>query len=102
MESHIAARAALVHGLPFAALRVVSDDAQRTLPPAAQVAMHPSGGINMPAVLGSVLRAPMQVLPLIRTAWEAEIAFAKLLLCCGTLRAGFARSNFGALSLDAA
>jgi hopanoid-associated phosphorylase len=87
MESHVAARVALAHGLPFAALRVVSDDAHRSLPHAAQIAMHPSGGVDVPAVLRSVLRAPLQILPLIRTAWEAEIAFAALLRCCGVLHA---------------
>lgn len=100
LESHVAARAALMHGLPFAALRIVSDGAQRDLPHAAQVAMHPSGGVNLPAVLRSVARAPLQVLPLIRTAWEAEIAFSVLLRCCSVLHAGFARANLGELALD--
>jgi len=102
MESHVAARAAMAHGLPFAALRVVSDDAHRNLPHAAQVALHPSGGVNLPAVLRSVLRAPLQILPLMRTAWEAEIAFAALLRCCGVLHAGIARANLGELALDMA
>jgi len=102
MESHVAARAALAHGLPFAALRVVSDGANRSLPHAAQVALHPSGGVDMPAVLRSVLRAPLQILPLMRTAWEAEIAFAKLLFCLGALRPGFARPKPAGFSLDAA
>jgi adenosylhomocysteine nucleosidase len=102
MESHVAARAALAHGLPFAALRVVSDGAHRSLPHAAQVALQRSGGVDMPAVLRSVLRAPLQILPLIRTAWEAEIAFAALLRCCGMLHAGFARTNIGELALDVA
>jgi len=47
MESHVAARAARSRGLPFAALRVVSDAADRTLPPAACVALNPSGGIDL-------------------------------------------------------
>jgi hypothetical protein len=102
MESHIAARAAKSHGLPFAALRIVSDGAQRTLPAAARIALHPSGGIDLSAVLRSIIRAPAQILPLMRTAWEAEIAFAKLLFCCGTLNTGFARTNLGEISLDAA
>ena len=102
MESHVAARAALAHGLPFAAVRVVSDGAHRSLPHAAQVALHPSGGVDVRAVLRSVLRTPLQILPLIRTAWEAEIAFAALLRCCGMLHAGFARTNLGELALDVA
>jgi hopanoid-associated phosphorylase len=102
MESHVAARVATAHGLPLAVLRVVSDGAHRSLPHAAQIAMHPSGGVDVPAVLRSVLRAPLQILPLIRTAWEAEIAFAALLRCCGVLHAGFARANLGELVLDVA
>lgn len=100
MESHVAARTAQAHGYPFAAVRVVSDEAHRTLPHAAQVALHPSGGVNRLAVLRSVLRAPLQIPLLIRTAWEAEIAFAALLRCCGVLHAGFARANLRELALD--
>ena len=102
MESHVAARAALAHGLPFAALRVVSDGAHRTLPPAARVALHPSGGIDMPAVLRSILRAPQQIVPLMRTAWEAEIAFAKLLSCCGIVHNVFTRTARAQLPLETA
>ena len=102
MESHVAARTALAHGLPFAAVRVVSDGAHRTLPDAARIALHPTGGVDRLAVLRSVMRAPLQIAPLIRTAWEAEIAFAALLRCCGMLHAGFARANLGELAVDVA
>jgi hopanoid-associated phosphorylase len=102
MESHVAARSAATHGLPFAALRIVSDGAHRSLPHAAQVALHPSGGVDMAAVFRSITRAPVQILPLIRTAWEAEIAFAALLRCCGMLHAGFAPANLGEFALDMA
>ena len=100
MESHIAARVARVHGVPFAALRVVSDAAHRTLPPAAHVALHPSGRIDMAAVLRSLLRAPLQIPALIRTAWEAEIAFATLLRCRSVLDGGFAGADLGQFALD--
>ena len=102
MESHIAARFARLQGLPFAALRVVSDAAGRTLPDAARVGMHSSGSgaFDVPAVLRSLLRAPAQLPALIRTAWEAEIAFAALLRCRRVLHAGFARADFGELALD--
>lgn len=102
MESHVAARMALAHRLPFAALRVVSDDAHTTLPHAARIALDPSGGVNRLAVLQSILRAPLQIPPLIRTAWEAEIAFASLFRCCGMLHAGLARANLGELAVDMA
>ncbi|WP_338663980.1 hopanoid-associated phosphorylase [Pararoseomonas sp. SCSIO 73927] len=79
MESHVAARVAARHGLPFAAARVVSDGADRSLPPAARVGMRPDGGMDLPAVLLSLARNPLQLPALIRTGWEAERAFRALL-----------------------
>jgi len=78
MESHIAARVAARHGLPFAALRVVSDAADTTLPPAALAGMRPDGGIAIGAVLASLAQNPAQILALIRTARDAEKAFRTL------------------------
>ena len=102
MESHVAARIASSSGLPFAALRVVSDAAHRTLPPAARVALKPCGGIDLVSVLRSLLRAPLQIPALIRTALEAEIAFAALLRCRYVLHAGFSGADLGELALDVA
>jgi adenosylhomocysteine nucleosidase len=79
MESHLAARVARRHGLPFAAARVISDAAHRTLPPAARVGMRLDGGVDVPAVLGSLFVKPWQLPALIRTGWEAEQAFRALL-----------------------
>jgi hopanoid-associated phosphorylase len=79
VESHLAARAARRHGLPFAAARVISDAAHRTLPPAARVGMRADGGIDLTAVLRSLLTAPWQLPALIRTGLEAETAFRALL-----------------------
>jgi hopanoid-associated phosphorylase len=79
MESHIAARIARRHGLPFAAARVISDAADRSLPPAARVGMRPDGGMDLPAVLLSLLARPLQLPALIRTGLEAERAFRALL-----------------------
>ena len=79
MESHLAARVARRHGLPFAAARVISDAAHRTLPKAARVGMRLDGGVDLPAVLGSLLARPWQLPALIRTGWEAEQAFRALL-----------------------
>jgi hopanoid-associated phosphorylase len=78
MESHIAARVARRHGLPFAALRVISDPADATLPPAALAGMRPDGGIAVSAILGSLLQNPAQLPALIRTARDAEKAFRAL------------------------
>jgi adenosylhomocysteine nucleosidase len=91
MESHVAARFALVRQLPLAGLRIISDDASHALPPAALVAMKPDGGIALGRVLGSLLRRPWQVPGLIRTARGSNKAFAELLRCrdlCGVGLAG--------------
>lgn len=85
MESHLAARAAMERGVPFAALRVISDTADRSLPPAALVAMKPDGSIALGRVLLSVLRRPSQIPALIRIGRESEKAFAALERCVGAL-----------------
>jgi adenosylhomocysteine nucleosidase len=79
MESHVAARVARHHRLPFVAARVISDAAHRTLPPAALVGMRSDGSVDLPAVLRSLLSAPWQLPALIRTGLEAETAFRALL-----------------------
>jgi hypothetical protein len=79
MESHIAAEAAQRHGLPFAALRFISDDAGRALPKAAQVGMRPDGGMDVGAVLKALAADPREAPALIRTGLEAERAFRALL-----------------------
>ena len=78
LESGVAARVALRHGLPFAAARVISDAADRTLPPAARVGMGPDGRADLRAVLRSLRDDPGQLPALLRTAWEAERAFRAL------------------------
>jgi adenosylhomocysteine nucleosidase len=87
MESHIAAKVACEHALPFAALRVVSDSHRQSLPPAALVAMSRSGKIDVRAVLRSLASRPAQIPALIRTAWEAEKAFQALVRCRHVLTA---------------
>jgi adenosylhomocysteine nucleosidase len=79
MESHVVARVARRHRLPFAVARVVSDGAHRTLPPAARVGMKPDGGMDLAAVLHSLLASPGQLPALIRTGLEAERGFRVLL-----------------------
>jgi hopanoid-associated phosphorylase len=91
MESQVAARFAAKRNLPLAGLRVISDDAAHVLPPAALVAMRLDGGIAIGRVLGSLLRHPLQIPSLIRTARGSNKAFAELLRCrdlCGVGIAG--------------
>lgn len=81
MESHIAARVARAHDLPFACLRVVADPAERRLPPAVLVGMRRDGTLALGAVICSILRQPGQLPSLYRTALDARTAFAALLGC---------------------
>ena len=78
MESHIAAAYAARNGLPFAALRVISDGAGRTLPALAGRAMRPDGSVDALGVLRGLLRDPAQIPGLILTARDAAIAFRRL------------------------
>lgn len=66
MESHVVARIAQEHGLPFAVLRAITDPAETTLPSAARLAMRPDGGIDGFGVFRSILREPGQLPALIR------------------------------------
>lgn len=90
MESAVAGRFALTRKLPFAVLRVISDDANHVLPGAALVAMKPDGGIALGRVLGSLLANPLQIPALIRTARTSGRAFQQLLRCRGLCGVGLA------------
>ena len=90
MESAVAGRFAATRKLPFAVLRVISDDARHVLPDAALVAMKPDGGIALGRVLGSLLRHPWQVPALVRTARTSGKAFKELLRCRGLCGVGLA------------
>jgi len=78
MESHVAARVALAASLPFAALRVVADPADRTLPPAALDGMRPDGSADIGAVLRSLAAQPRQLAGLLRVALDTRAALTAL------------------------
>ena len=88
MESAVAARFAAARNLKLAVLRVISDDAGHTLPPAALVAMKSDGGISLSRVLWSVAKNPLQIPALIRTGRTSNKAFAELLRCRDLLGRG--------------
>jgi hopanoid-associated phosphorylase len=78
MESHVAARVAKRLGLPFAAARVISDAADRSLPPAVKRGMRPDGAMAVGPVLAALARDPRQLPGLIRTGLDAQRAFQAL------------------------
>jgi adenosylhomocysteine nucleosidase len=101
MESHIAARVAARHGLPFAALRVISDRADEALPPAALVGMRSDGGMALGAVLASLARHPGQLPALLHTGASAGRAFRSLKRCHDVLRrGGIGQLDLGKFALD--
>jgi adenosylhomocysteine nucleosidase len=73
-ESHIAAEFACQRGVPFVAVRAVSDSVDKPLPPAALIALDAHGKPNIAAIAKSLLRHPGQIRALIRTAREYKKA----------------------------
>lgn len=93
MESHIAAAYAEESGLPFAALRVISDPACRALPAIAMTAIKPNGDIDLRKVLRGVARNPMSLRALVSTGIDFNRALRSLRGCRSFLlgeQAGFA------------
>jgi adenosylhomocysteine nucleosidase len=81
MESHIAAAYAEESGLPFAALRVISDPASRALPAIAMSAIKPNGDIDLRKVLRGVARNPMSLRALVSTGIDFNRALRSLRGC---------------------
>jgi adenosylhomocysteine nucleosidase len=85
MESHIAAAYADEAGLPFAALRVISDPAHRALPALARSAIKPNGEIDVRKVLRGVVREPRTLRALVSTGLDFNRALKSLRGCRGFL-----------------
>jgi hopanoid-associated phosphorylase len=81
MESHIAAEYAHEHGLPFAAIRAVSDPCTRNLPPIAMDALTPDGKVAVGKVIMGILRDTGQLPALVAAGMDSERAFASLRRC---------------------
>jgi adenosylhomocysteine nucleosidase len=88
MESHIAAAYAAEAGLPFAALRVISDPANRALPALAMTAIKPNGDIDLRKVLSGVARNPSMLRALVSTGIDFNRALRSLRGCRGFLLGG--------------
>ena len=88
MESHIAAAYAVEAGLPFAALRVISDPASRALPALAMSAIKPNGDIDLRKVLRGLARNPLTLRALVSTGIDFNRALRSLRGCRGFLLGG--------------
>ncbi|HEY0235228.1 MAG TPA: phosphorylase [Afipia sp.] len=78
MESHIAARYAEDHGLPFAALRVISDPAHRALPQLAANALKPNGNVDIWKVVRGIARQPSEIRALVHSGRDFNRALRGL------------------------
>src|SRR5207253_5301629 len=85
MESHIAAAYAADAGLPFAALRVISDPASRALPALARAAIKPNGDIDLRKILRGLARNPTTLRALVSTGLDFNRALRSLRGCRGFL-----------------
>ena len=88
MESHIAAAYAAEAGLPFAALRVISDPASRALPALARTAIKPNGEIDLGMILRGLARNPRALRGLVSTGIDFNRALKSLRGCRGFLLGG--------------
>jgi adenosylhomocysteine nucleosidase len=88
MESHIAAAYAAEAGLPFAALRVISDPASRALPALARSAIKPNGEIDLRKIFHGVVRNPRTLRALVSTGIDFNRALRSLRGCRGFLLGG--------------
>src|ERR1700687_4247949 len=88
MESHIAAAYAAEMGLPFAALRVISDPASRALPAVVMAAIKPNGDIDLRNILRGVARNPRTLRSLVSTGIDFNRALRSLRGCRGFLLGG--------------
>jgi uridine phosphorylase len=78
MESHVVARVALAHGLPFAVARVVLDPFDTRVPDAAMAGLLEDGSTHVMPVLRALMKAPRDILPLAKLAWNARTAHRSL------------------------
>ena len=81
MESHIAADYAAAANLPFAALRVISDPANRSLPQMVATAIKPNGDVDLKKVLGGLARHPTSIRSLVSTGIDFNKALRSLRGC---------------------
>ncbi|WP_201159342.1 phosphorylase [Rhodoplanes elegans] len=96
MESHIVAEIGAAHALPVAAIRVITDPADRALPKAALAAMRPNGTTDILAMVRQVMRQPKELPALMRTALDARAARATLVRGRRLLGPGLGLAEFAA------
>ncbi len=96
MESHIAAHYAEDNGLPFAAVRVISDPASRSLPALAMDALKPDGKVDLWKVMRGIAINPMAIPALVSAGRDFNRALRSLSGCRSLLLGAGTGSLVGA------
>ncbi|WP_404710781.1 hypothetical protein [Sphingomonas sp. MMS24-J13] len=78
MESHVAAKVARALDIPFAIVRIVSDEVGHLLPHAITVSMRPDGGLHTAAMVKSLAGNPGQIGDVTKTMANFMRGFAGL------------------------
>ncbi|MGZ8367259.1 MAG: phosphorylase [Rhodoplanes sp.] len=99
MESHIVASLARKHEIPMAAIRVITDPAERALPACAVSAMRPNGTTDILAMIRSVMARPRELPALLQTALDARAARSMLMRGRKLLGPGLGLPDFRAAEL---
>jgi hopanoid-associated phosphorylase len=102
MESHVVARAAAQHGVPVAAIRVVIDPAERTIPRSALAGTRPDGTVDALAIMRSLVRHPRDLVGLVQMSFDARAARATLVRGSALLGPGLGLldTSVGVLALE--
>ncbi|HNB27349.1 MAG TPA: hypothetical protein PLR41_10350 [Alphaproteobacteria bacterium] len=85
MESHHVARAAAAHGLPFIAIRAISDRADEALPACFADFVDAEGGTKMSAVLAALISGRISLRELLAAGRSSRLAHQTLLRCRGAV-----------------
>lgn len=99
MESHVVASLARKHDIPMAAIRVITDPAERALPACAVSAMRPNGTTDILAMIRSVMARPRELPALLQTALDARAARSMLMRGRKLLGPGLGLPDFRAAEL---
>ena len=89
MESYGVAEAAHSAGLPFIALRAVSDDADQSVPKSALAGMRSNGANSAARTILRLLTRPQDIGPIIKTGRDYKIAMDALRGVAGAAGPGF-------------
>lgn len=96
MESHIAASYAEDNGLPFAAVRVISDPASRSLPALALDALKQNGKVDLWKVIRGIAVNPTAIPALVHAGRDFNRALRSLSGCRSLLLGGSSGGLVGA------